>query len=140
MNTLKENYLYKHNRKDYEKVQFSIKLKNETIRMPREEITVQGGTYFLWPFNQQMDKVLLKYATVQPICSMEEESGSTFFFFEDDGIPAEYLFTDEAIQEVRTQNGSVQKGKNVWFGILMVLGSLPKKACRFISSKIKTNL
>lgn len=109
------NHLYKHDRRDYEKVQFSIKLKNETIRMPREEITVQGGTYFLWPFNQQMDKVLLKYATAQPICSMEEKSGSTFFFFEDDGIPAEYLFTDEAIQEVRTQNGPVQKRKNGWF-------------------------
>lgn len=36
------NYLYKHDRRDYEKVQFSIKLKNETIRMPREKITVQG--------------------------------------------------------------------------------------------------
>ena len=72
------NYLYKHTRKDYKNVQFSIKLKDETIHIPRKKVTVKGGTYFLWPFNQQFSEVLLKYSTTQPVCSLKEGNTDTY--------------------------------------------------------------
>lgn len=57
------NYLYKHDREDYKKVQFTVKLKEETIRMPRQKTTIKGGTYFFWPFNLELGGIQLKYAT-----------------------------------------------------------------------------
>ena len=109
------NYLYKHSRKDYKNVQFSVKLKDETIRIPRKKVTIKDGTYFLWPFNQEMSNVLLKYATAQPICSLKEDSNDTYFFFEDDYIQSEYLIADKDIQDVKVKNGSCKKEKGGYF-------------------------
>ena len=109
------NYLYNHTRKDYKNVQFSIKLKDETIHIPRKKVTVKGGTYFLWPFNQQFSEVLLKYSTTQPVCSLKEGNTDTYFFFEDDFIPGEYLIEDKGIRSVEVKNGTSRKEKNGYF-------------------------
>ena len=109
------NYLYKHSRKDYKNVQFSIKLKDETIRIPRQKVTVKNGTYFLWPFNQELSNVLLKYSTTQPVCFLREGSTDTYFFFEDDFIPGEYLIENKGIQSVEVKNGTSREEKNGYF-------------------------
>lgn len=119
------NYLYKHSRKDYKNVQFSVKLKDETIRMPRKKVTVKDGSYFLWPFNQQFSNVLLKYATTQPVCSLKEGNTDTYFFFEDDCIAGEYLITDKGIQTIEVKNGSSKKEKNGYF----INQLIPGKEC-----------
>lgn len=109
------NYLYKHSRNEYQNVQFSIKLKDETIRMPRKKVAVKNGTYFLWPFNQQLSNVQLKYATAQPVCSLKEGNNNTYFFFEDDHIPTEYLIEDTDIRNIEVKNGTYRKEKNGYF-------------------------
>lgn len=109
------NYLYKHSRKDYKNVQFSLKLKDETIRMPRQKVTVKNGTYFLWPFNQELSNVLLKYSTTQPICSLKEGNNNTYFFFEDDAISGEYLIENKDIRNIEVENGTCRKEKNGYF-------------------------
>lgn len=109
------NYLYKHSRKDYKNVQFSIKLKDETIRIPRQKVTVKKGTYFLWPFNQELSNVLLKYSTTQPVCSLKEGNNHTYFFFEDDAIPGEYLIENKDIRNIEVKNGSYRKEKDRYF-------------------------
>lgn len=109
------NYLYKHSRKDYKNVQFSIKLKDETIRIPRQKVTVKNGTYFLWPFNQELNNVLLKYSTTQPVCSLKEGNNHTYFFFEDDAIPGEYLIENKDIRNIEVKNGSYRKEKDRYF-------------------------
>ena len=109
------NYLYKHSRKDYKNVQFSIKLKAETIRIPRQKVTVKNGTYFLWPFNQELSNVLLKYSTTQPVCSLKEGNNHTYFFFEDDAIPGEYLIENKDIRNIEVKNGSYRKEKDRYF-------------------------
>ena len=109
------NYLYKHSRKDYKNVQFSIKLKDETIRIPRQKVTVKNGTYFLWPFNQELSNVLLKYSTTQPVCSLKEGNNHTYFFFEDDAIPGEYLIENKDIRNIKVKNGSYRKEKDRYF-------------------------
>lgn len=109
------NYLYKHERQDFKDVQFTIKMKDETLRIPRQQTTVKGGSYFLWPFNQTMDGVLLKYSTTQPICSLAEEGCTTYFFFEDDFIPGEYQIEAEGISAVNVSRGICQKEKSGYF-------------------------
>lgn len=119
------NYLYRHSKKDYKNVQFKIKLKDETLRIPSKKITVKDGTYFLWPFNQNMGGVQLKYATVQPICSLKEGNTHTFFFFEDDQINGEYLLDNENIQDIKVRNGVCKANKNSYF----ISQLIPGKDC-----------
>lgn len=109
------NYLYRHDRREYKNVQFTLKLKDETLRIPRKKVTVRNGAYFLWPFNLQLDGVELKYATVQPVCSLKEDGSRTFFFFEDDGIPGEYLLKNRNIREVKVNGCVCRKEKEGFF-------------------------
>lgn len=109
------NYIYKHEKKSYDGVQFSVKLKNETVKIPRQETTVPDGTYFVWPFNQNLGGALLKYATTQPICSVKEGREMTYFFFEDDAIAAEYLIANEGVHRIETKNGVCTKESNGYF-------------------------
>ena len=41
------NYLYRNSKKDYKNVQFKVKLKDETLRIPNHKITVKDGTYLV---------------------------------------------------------------------------------------------
>ena len=117
------NYLYRNSKKDYKNVQFKVKLKDETLRIPNHKITVKDGTYFLWPFNQNMGGVQLKYATVQPICSLKEGNTRTFFFFEDDQIGGEYLLENKNIQDIKVNNGVCKADKNGYFINQLVPGT-----------------
>ena len=109
------NILYRRHRQDFKNVRFTVKLKDETLRIPRQRITVSDKAYFLWPFNQSLGKTLLKYATVQPVCSMKEGNETTYFFFEDDGIAGEYFLSAEGIDKVETVHAACKKEKNGWF-------------------------
>ena len=106
------NYLYKHSRPEYGQVQFKVALKDEVITLPHKKVTVRNGCYFFWPFNLKLDQVLLEYATAQPVCRMLDGNVETFFFFEDDGIPAEFCWNAKNIDDVKTDAGQVRRVKD----------------------------
>lgn len=109
------NYLYKHDRPDFKEVQFAIKQKNETVVLPRKKVKVRNGSYFIWPFNQKLQNCILKYATAQPICKQLGERVSTYFFFADDGIGAEYVFLKDNIKRIKTYNVRCLKEEKEYF-------------------------
>ena len=106
------NYQRVWNRREYKNVRFSVKMKGETLTIPSKPIKVMDKAYFMWPFNQTYEGVLLKYATAQPICKIKDEQGMTYFFYEDDGIPAEYVFDRSTIENITAKNGEVAGKKN----------------------------
>lgn len=106
------NYLYKHSRPDYKGVQFKIRLKDEEVKLPTESTTIENGSYFFWPFNIEMNGALLDYATAQPVCRMKDGDIETYFFFEDDNIPAEFCWNDGNIRDIKINSGKVSKVKN----------------------------
>ncbi|MDL2255099.1 beta-galactosidase [Parabacteroides sp. OttesenSCG-928-K15] len=125
------NHLYKNDRKAYKNVQFTVQLKGENLKMPRRKTTIKNGAYFLWPFNQELNGVLLKYATAQPICSHKEGNTTTYFFFQDDEINAEYLIDNKGIADISVVNGIHQKEKGQYF-----IGNLdPGKECKIELTK-----
>lgn len=109
------NYLYKHDRKDYKQVQFTLSLKDEQIKLPQKPVTVKNGVYFLWPFNQNYGGVELIYATAQPVCTHKENGVETFFFFEDDFIPGEFRLSSENIRSVKVNNAQSKKQSSSYF-------------------------
>ena len=62
-----------------------------------------------------MEEVRLKYSTTQPICSLKDGNDYTFFFFEDDQIPGEYLIAEKNIRNVEVQNGVLVREKDGYF-------------------------
>ena len=110
------NYLYKKRRKTYKGVQFQITLNNETLKIPKEPINIVDGAYFIWPFNMDMDRVLLKYATTQPICKLNNRGEANMWvFFEDDAIPSEYFFDKRGVKNITCTNGKVNEEKDGYF-------------------------
>lgn len=109
------NYLYKHERPDFKNVQFKIKLKEETLTIPRKKVDIHNEAYFMWPFNIKLGENILKYSTTQPICYLREASELTYFFFEDNKIPAEYYICKESVKDINVINGNLKKERNGYF-------------------------
>jgi hypothetical protein len=88
-------------------VQFSVRLKNETVLFPASGITLPDSSVFTWPVNFRLDGgVLLKYATVQPLCHL----GSTWVFVQDVPTVAPELCFDAAlISRIEAGSGPVQQ-------------------------------
>ena len=109
------NIYHRHDRPDFRGVQFTLNLDNETIKIPSRKVTVKNRSYFFWPFNMNMNGVTLTYATAQPICQLNENGVAQYFFFEDDGIPAEFRFNGSTVSGVQASNGNVKHDKSGWF-------------------------
>ncbi|MCY4780036.1 beta-galactosidase [Sphingobacterium sp. UT-1RO-CII-1] len=109
------NHLYRYDRNDYKGVQFKLKLRNESLTIPRQPVTVVNKSYFLWPFNLNMDGVNLKYGTAQPITVHESNGVKTYFFFEDDQIATEYLIDSKQVKAVSANGAKVAKEKGGYF-------------------------
>lgn len=95
------NYLYRHNRKRYEKVQFSIELDDELLKLPSEPIDIDDESYFSWPINQTFNSIKLDYATAQLLCKHETEEVDTYFFFENKNIPVEFSLQNKNIKKIK---------------------------------------
>ncbi len=119
------NYLYKRSRKNFENVQFQIKLKGESIKIPRNPVTIIDGAYFHWAFNLKIDEVKLKYSTTQPIAKIKSNQEQLWVFFQDDKIPAEYFFSNEGIKNIKALKGELIKEADGFF----VTGLQPGTNC-----------
>ena len=86
-----------------EGVQFSLKTIHGTQLVPREPITIPSGAYGLWPVNLDCAGVTVNYSTAQPICSLEADGQSWFFFAAIEGIQPDFVLSDVGGQ-ARVQN------------------------------------
>jgi len=76
----------------------SIKLTNETIDLPA--FTLKKGVNAILPFNLKIGKLLLKYATVQPLAIVRTNEKPHYFFYAHEGISPEYAFDKQKIIKV----------------------------------------
>lgn len=86
-------------------VQFSIKLKNETIKLPSTPITIKDSAMFVWPINFGLDNILLKYASSQPLCHL----GNKWIFIEDAIAAPEFLLDGKNIKSVSSSKALVKQ-------------------------------
>jgi len=70
-----------------EDVQFTLKLAQESLTFPDEPVTVARDARFFWPFNLDLGhKVIATWATMQPICAVNDKKLRTVFFAQTAGI------------------------------------------------------
>jgi beta-galactosidase len=97
-------------------VQFEIKLPSGSIRFPREPITVPSDSLFFWPFQRDLGGAKLAYATVQPICTLDDGGSTYFFFAETTGIPAEFVFESAGLTVEKTWGSVTKTGGQIRIG------------------------
>lgn len=80
-------------RHDINGIRFQLKLRQENLQIPYSgSLTLPKNTNIIMPFNLQMGKVLMKYATAQLLTMIKDRNGDHYFFFVPDGMKAEYFF------------------------------------------------
>jgi hypothetical protein len=97
------NYCRHNIQEDKKETQFNIKLAGETISFPEKKINIPDSSIFIWPFNFQIETALLKYATAQPLCHIDNK----WVFIQDAGIVPEFCF--DAVTAVTSTSGKVVK-------------------------------
>ncbi len=88
-------------------VSFNIALKNENIVFPSKPIDIPDSCIFIWPVNLNLDGLLLKYATAQPLCRIDEKNRTVWLFIQNLGIGPELCFDDSIIETVASSSGKV---------------------------------
>ncbi|MCU6707765.1 beta-galactosidase [Paenibacillus sp. J5C_2022] len=87
------------------------------LHLPEERLIVpegdgcelKDGAYFFWPFNLNMEGVLLKYATAQPLCVLRGEHETVFVFFEAGGVRPRYVFDSGTVKLIEANKATVRR-------------------------------
>lgn len=99
-------------------VQIELRLPGETLKMPvAGGFTLERDAYFFWPFNMDMEGILLKYATAQPLCKLANGGETVYVFFEAGGVNPEYVLEGGSLADIEANEGNVTRlGQNVVIG------------------------
>lgn len=95
--------------KNHDNVIFCIEMDEEELIFPRRGLSIRNNSYFILPFNMEMDGVLLKYSTAQLLCKIKNDNESFYFFFKPDGINTEYAFDAGTISGINVCKGSIEE-------------------------------
>lgn len=93
-------------------VQFKIKLNRETMQFPSVPVDIPDSTTFIWPFNFRMNNVVLKYATAQPLCRIDQKARTDWFFIQNYGIGPELCFDAASVKTIESISGKIIKANN----------------------------
>jgi hypothetical protein len=103
------NY-YRGRKKPVQKnVQFNVKLSSETILFPAKPVDIPDSSTFIWPINFRMNGLVLKYATAQPLCKIDQKDRTDWFFIQNFGIQPELCFDAASVKTIESNSGSVTK-------------------------------
>lgn len=98
---------YNVNMHDIEDVRIEISMNDEAFSFPHEPMVVKRGVYGILPVNMYLGAVVLKYATTQPLATIEQNGSTTWFFFQIDGMDPEYAFDGSMIESIDAPSGKV---------------------------------
>lgn len=90
-------------------VQVTLRLLQETLRVPNVPIDVPSGAYFIWPVNTDLHGVTLKYSTAQLFTRMSDSTLPVYFFFAVPGIDAEFAFDEGNIASLDAPGATVTR-------------------------------
>ena len=93
-------------------IQFSIKLKDETVLFPSQPLNISDSSIFIFPVNFDMDGTNLKYATAQPLSKVNQQNQTMWIFFDASNQPPEYCLDADNIDRIESVKRKVQKKGN----------------------------
>jgi hypothetical protein len=87
------------------KFQIRLKTVSGEINVPSRPISIPGGAYVFWPVNLDLGGILLRYATAQPLCKLDQIH--TYVFFAWPGLPPEFSFVAAPDETIEAAGGRV---------------------------------
>jgi hypothetical protein len=82
-------------------VQLGLKLPSGTLEIPSNgQAAVPADTFMIWPFNFDLNGMLLKYATAQLICRVDDSGTPVFVFFAPGESKSEFAFDNASLGSV----------------------------------------
>jgi len=103
------NYIREHELPAWPGAQFEIRVAGQTLLVPAKPITIPAKSYFYWPVNLDLDGVVLRYATAQPILKIQS-GGATYVFFKAiQDIAAEFAFASVDRSAIHASTGRISE-------------------------------
>jgi len=93
-------------------IQFKIKLKGEIMEFPSVPVDIPDSSTFIWPFNFRMNNIIMKYATAQPLCRIDQKDRTDWFFIQNFGIRPELCFDASTLRSIESNSGKITKTNN----------------------------
>ena len=107
-------------------VQFKIKLKATEITFPSQPVNIEDSSIFIWPVNLDLNGIVLRYATAQPLCKINDDEGETIWIFSQSVKAApEFCLDAESIDKLQSVNGKMVQLKGHW----LITGLEPGTNC-----------
>ncbi len=76
-------------------VRFEVQLPGGAVTLPSKPVDLPNGAYFVWPINLDLDGVLLRHATAQPVARLDAGTqGLVHVFAATAGVDAEFALPD----------------------------------------------
>ena len=94
-------------------VQFKLNLPGGEFVFPQKPVTIPADGFFFWPFNLDLGGAKLIYATVQPICKIDDGNVRTVLFAETPGVKAEFVFDPKTLASSQAVFQNVKPGGGV---------------------------
>ncbi|HTN36347.1 MAG TPA: beta-galactosidase [Arachidicoccus sp.] len=111
------NYCRHNIKTEVKAAQFEVKLGKERIRFPQNGISIPDSSLFIWPVNFTMDKVLLKYATAQPLGCVRADGLQNWIFTCDVTDQPEFCLEEQGVRKITCQTATIQH-KNGYYYIV----------------------
>ncbi|UNY97233.1 beta-galactosidase [Zhouia spongiae] len=94
-------------------VQIGLKLSKESIQLPRTPFTLKGETTAILPFNIQLNNVLLKYATAQPVSKIDQNGNLALFLMELESVNTELAFDKNTVKNIEAPDWHMSEEDNI---------------------------
>jgi beta-galactosidase len=107
------NYARNYPLPDRRGIQIKLVLPSETVLLPRKPIDLVSGTYGIWPVNLDLDGILLKYATAQPLTMVREANAVYYFFLAPPGIQPEFAFDERTLASLKAAHAVISRASGV---------------------------
>ncbi len=85
---------------EHSDVQLELHLKDERLEIPAAPVQIAGGAYMIWPFNLDMNGILLQYATAQLVCRLDDGDTPCYVFAALGWVRAEFAFDASTLATV----------------------------------------
>jgi beta-galactosidase len=81
-------------------VQLGLQLKDGKLDIPASPVRIASGAYMIWPFNLDMNGVILQYATAQLVCRLNDGDIPCYVFAALGNVRAEFAFEASTLATV----------------------------------------
>ena len=107
------NYARNYPLPDHREFQIKLILPSETVVLPRKPTDLASGTYGIWPVNLNLNGVLLRYATAQPLTKVRDGNVEYYFFFAPPGMRAEFAFDEGSLASLKAATAVISRATGV---------------------------